>query len=232
MEPIGLLLLAGTGALLGMKSPKARKHAGRALLRAHYRIADARSLRRHKTAQVKPAPYMRGDAEPTKVHGPSTYCSGCAKCQPQRHPAARPAPTPTVRLGHSTVRLAHLLDTMGAHMDAFRQLNRQFHTIGELDPTSLHELIDIMTGVASTLVAMSNAIGEIGEYADQEMWVDHTALRPWLAAGDGVAEEVGQVRVAIAKIRELYPAQLEAELEGSDESGPRKLNPNVVKTAA
>jgi hypothetical protein len=118
-------------------------------------------------------------------------------------------------------------------MDEFRALSRAFNAAGEIEPTSLHGLLDAMAGIQTGIVGLSNLINEITGYADVEMWVDPRVLRPMYDAANNVLAETSGITAAITQLRRLYEPRLQAEEEAAKPAAgaPRKLNPAKLEAA-
>lgn len=250
-----VLVVVAAAALLTGSSRTGRK----TVARAAYRVADHQQARRaarrlprdstvarrgprewltaargawkrRTTTTVRPVPVPRAADTPTVRITPAPALAPAQRPGPARH-----APIRAPRAVSS--RITDILDDLGGTMDDFRRIARTIDKAGEIEPKSLHGLLDVMTGLMTTVVAVSNLVGEVADYADQEMWVDPVAIGPLYELSGQMQTDTSKVREAMTKIRNLYPAQLKAEEEASDNkdgqrksNGPRPLNPQLMAT--
>ncbi|MBX7264908.1 hypothetical protein KIF24_01800 [Micromonospora sp. Llam7] len=135
---------------------------------------------------------------------------------------------PGVRISRT---ITQVIDKIGLHMDEFRAVNRALAAAGEIEPKTLLQLLEVLTGVQTALTGVANLVNDVTDYADRQMWVDLRAVSLLYDAAGNVLVETQTIRAAMKKIRDLYAEEIAVE-EKADEGKVRPLNPQVVQTAA
>jgi hypothetical protein len=243
-----ILILLGFGLVAGLSTSSGRRYAAKwgtaGIERARRGLDHAIDKRRGRgvyTCAVAGCGWTQNKPSTAAIEKHLVSHRNKRRPRPGPVPQPRPAPGPerivTVADG---VRIGYALDQITRRMEhyvtEFRAISRACANAGEaIAPKTLHGLLDALAGVSGALVAVAGLIDDVAAYGDREMWVDPRAIGPVYEVAAHITGELDTLRKSMAKIREMYAAQLDVENAATDPAPagrPRPLNPQVVQAGA